>query len=99
MSYAYIRVVMYRYEILSSCVSELVNKGLLYLPHTSQDHNSNDDVAVTMLYNARQGGGGGEVRVRSIEEEGVSKGDGEGELTLAVIAREDTDGKHNSDPF
>ena len=90
--------VMHRYEILSSCVSELVNKGLLYLPTSSQGHTSNDDVAVTMLYNARQGHAR-EVSVHYIVEEGVYKSghyDGEGELTLAVIAREYTEGKQSA---
>ena len=94
--------VMYRYEILSSCVSELVDKGLLYLPTTSQDHTSNDDIAITMLYNAHQGHARGE-RNNSVEEDDVYKSDdhaGEGEeLTLAVIAREYTEGKPNYDPL
>ena len=83
---------MCRYEILSSCVSELVNKGLLYLPTTSQDAGDNDDIAVTMLYNTQQAG----VRERSDEDENDAACV-EG-LTLAVIAREYTEGKRNSYP-
>ena len=93
--YAFMYIIMCRYEILSSCVSELVNKGLLYLPTTSQNHTDNDDMAITMLYNAQQGGGGRVVRVRSVEEEGVYNGDDGEELTLAVIAREYTEGKQS----
>ena len=91
-------VVMSRYEILSSCVSELVNKGLLYLPDVPEDATADTDIAITMLYNAQQGHAR-EERVRNDVEEGVYKSDGrdagEGELTLAVIAREYTEGKQS----